>query len=256
MVFETIILAKEDGVAIVTLNRPEVMNAINTQMRDDLREVLDEIRRDRDVRVVVIKGSGEKAFCSGRDLKEYSEAVPDPIEDWANRTERGAGFGLNRLPQPVIAAVNGYALAGGMELALNCDLRIASDTATFGLFEIRRGFFPGGGATWRLAPLVGKGWAMELILGGDPITAQVAERIGLVNRIVPGEKLMEEAMMLARKMASKSSNALMLAKAAINQSVDAYEQTGSNIGIALRSLMEAGEDIREGSRAFMEKRER
>ena len=108
------------------------------------------------------------------------------------------------MPQPVIAAVKGYALAGGLELALNCDIRIASDDATFGLFEIRRGFFPEGGATWRLAPLVGKGWAMELILGGDPITAQVAERIGLVNRVVPNEKLIEEALALAGKMASKS----------------------------------------------------
>ena len=256
MAYETIVLKKENGIALVTLNRPEVMNAINTQMRDDLMEGLKEIRRDKDVRVVLITGAGDKAFCSGRDLKEYSGSVVNPIGNWADRTEKGAGFGLNRLPQPVIAAVNGYALAGGMELALNCDLRIASDTATFGLFEIRRGFFPGGGATWRLAPLVGKGWATELILGGDPITAQMAERIGLVNRVVPGETLMQEAVILARKMASKSYKALMLAKAAINQSMDAYEQTGSNIGIALRSLMEADEDIREGSRAFIEKRER
>jgi enoyl-CoA hydratase len=159
------------------------------------------------------------------------------------------------MPKPVIAAINGYAIAGGLELALACDIRIASDRATFGLYEIRRGFFPGGGATWRLAPLVGRGWAMELILGGESITAEVAERIGLVNRVVPHEKLMTAARELAQKIASRSPAAVMLAKAAINQSMALFEQAGFNISVALRALAETNEDRKEGTRAFLEKRE-
>ena len=170
------------------------------------------------------------------------------------RMEKTGNFGLQEMPKPVVAAINGYALAGGMELALACDIRIASDKATFGLFEIRRGFFPGGGATWRLAPLVGRGWAMELVLAGDTITASEAERIGLVNRVVPHEELMNAAHELAKKIASKSFEAVMLAKAAINQSMEAYERTGFNISVALRSLAETNKDIKEGTRAFLEKR--
>lgn len=255
MTDKTVVLAKEEGIATITLNRPEVLNAINSQLRQDLRAVVEEVKKDKEVRVLIITGAGDKAFCSGRDLKEYSQYTAAPIEDWDSRMEGGANFGLAEVRQPVIAAVNGYAVAGGMELALACDIRIASDKATFGLFEIRRGFFPGGGATWRLAPLVGKGWAMELVLGGDTITAQMAERIGLVNRVVPHEKLMDAARELAQKIAGKSPPAVMLAKAAINQSTEAYERTGFNICAALRALAETNEDAREGTRAFVEKRE-
>ena len=255
MAYETIILSKEEGIATITLNRPEALNAMNRQLGQDLRAAVEEVRDDKEVRVLIITGSGDKAFCAGRDLKEYSGYTATPIEDWESRTRQGANFGLLGLPQPVIAAVNGYALAGGMELALACDMRIASEKATFGLFEIRRGFFPGAGATWRLAPLVGKGWAMELVLGGDTITADVAERIGLVNRVVPHEKLMDAARELAQTIASKSPPAVMLAKAAINQSMEAYERVGFDIGIALRALAETNEDIKEGTKAFVEKRE-
>ena len=255
MTYETVILTKEEGFATITLNRPEALNALNSQLNQDLRAAVAQVKEDKEVRVLIITGAGDKAFSAGRVLKEYSEYTATPIEDWQRRIEQGGTFGLTGLPQPVIAAVNGYAIAGGMELALACDIRIASEKATFGLFEIRRGFFPGGGATWRLAPLVGKGWAMELILGGDTITAQVAERIGLVNRVVPHEKLMSATRELAQKIASKSPPAVRLAKAAINQSMGAYEQIGYNICIALRALAETNEDIREGTKAFVEKRE-
>lgn len=255
MGYQNIIYTKEEGIATITLNRPEALNAMNRQLNQELRAAIEEGRQDNEVRVLIITGAGDKAFCAGRDLKEYSGYTSTPIEDWAGRMERGGNFGLSLMPQPVIAAINGYAIAGGLELALACDIRIASDKATFGLFEIRRGFFPGGGATWRLAPLVGKGWAMELILGGDTITAEVAERIGLVNRVVPQERLMDSARELAQKFASKSRPAVALAKAAINQSMEAYERTGFNISMALRALAETNEDAREGTRAFVEKRE-
>jgi len=254
MTYQTVILVREKGIATITLNRPEALNAFNSQLGQDLRAATEEIKRDKGVRVVIITGAGDKAFCSGRDLKEYSEYGATPIEDWERRLGGGLPFGIIDVPQPVIAAVNGYAIAGGLELALACDVRIASERATFGLFEIRRGFFPGAGATWRLAPLVGKGWAMELVLSGDTITAQVAERIGLVNRVVPHEKLMDSAHELAGKIASRSAPAVMLAKAAINQAMAAYEQIGFNICVALRALAETNQDAREGARAFVEKR--
>jgi len=254
MAYKTIILSKEEGIATITLNRPRVLNAMNRQLNGDLRAALEEVRRDKEVRAVIITGAGDKAFCAGRDLKEYSESRPTPIDDWEHRSTGGAHFNILGLPQPVIAAINGYAIAGGLELALACDIRIASDKATFGLFEIRRGFFPGGGATWRLAPLVGKGWAMELVLAGEPITAQVAERIGLVNHVVPHGELMSTARALAQKLISRSPRAVMLAKAAINQSIESYERNGFNISVAFRSLVETNEDIKEAVEAFVEKK--
>ena len=255
MAYKTIILSKEGRIATITLNRPEVLNAMNSELNGELQAAVEEVKKDKEARVLIITGAGDKAFSAGRDLKEYSEYEATPIEDWERRTGQGVSSGLAEMTKPVIAAINGFAIAGGMELALACDIRIASERATFGLFEIRRGFFPGGGATWRLAPLVGKGWAMELLLGGDTITADVAERIGLVNRVVPHEQLMPAAIELAEKIASRSPAAVMLAKAAINQALGAYEQTGFNIAMALRALAETNEDAREGTRAFIEKRE-
>ena len=255
MPYKTILLTGEQGIATITLNRPEVHNAMNRQLNRELRAAIDEVKKNEKARVLIITGAGDRAFSAGRDLKEYSEYKATPIEDWAGRTQQDGGSGLAAMPKPVIAAINGYAIAGGLELALACDIRIASERATFGLFEIRRGFFPGGGATWRLTPLIGKGWAMELVLGGDSITAEVAERIGLVNRVVPHEKLMTAARELAEKIASRSPAAVMLAKAAINQSMAALEQSGFDISVALRALVETNEDIGEGTRAFLEKRE-
>jgi len=254
MTGKTVLVARENGIATITLNRPEVLNALNTRLNQELRTVMEELKSDRTVRVVIITGAGDRAFSAGRDLKEYSEYKSTPIEDWERRVQSGENSGVAGMPQPTIAAINGFAIAGGLELALACDIRISSEKATFGLFEIRRGFFPGGGATWRLAPLVGKGWAMEMLLGGDTITADVAERIGLVNRIVPHDQLMPAVRELARKIADKSPAAVRLAKAAINQAMAAYERTGFDITVALRSLAETNEDIREGTRAFVEKR--
>jgi enoyl-CoA hydratase len=255
MDYKTVILTRDGNIASITLNRPEVLNSMNTRLNQELRAAIDEVKNDKNIRVLIITGAGDKAFSAGRDLKEYSESKATPIEDWEKRIDQGGNFGLLGMPQPVIAAINGYAVGGGLELALACDIRIASEKATFGLFEIRRGFFPGGGATWRLAPLVGKGWAMELILSGEPITAQVAERIGLVNRTVPHDKLITTVRELAEKIASKSPRAVMLAKAAINQSMEAYERIGFDISMALRALAETNTDIKQSTQAFLEKRE-
>jgi len=257
MAYETIILTKEEGIATITLNRPQVHNAFNRQLRGELRAVSQEIGKDKEIRVAIVTGAGDKAFCSGRDLKEYSARRGSPIEEWQTRIEEDPGsFGIGRIPQPVIAAINGYAIAGGLEVALACDIRIASEKATFGLFEIRRGFFPGGGGIWRPPFLIGKGWTMELVLGGDTITAQVAERIGLVNRVVPHEELMNVTRELAQKIASRSPAGVMLAKAAINQVMEPLERMGANLSTALRCLAETNEDIMEGIKDFSEKRER
>jgi len=251
MAYETIILTKEEGIATITLNRPQVHNAFNRQLRGELRAASQEVSKDKEVRVVIVTGAGDKAFCSGRDLKEYSARRASPIEEWQTRIEEDPGsFGIGRIPQPVIAAINGYAIAGGLEVALACDIRIASEKATFGLFEIRRGFFPGGGGTWRPPLLIGKGWAMELVLGGDTITAQVAEHIGLVNHVVPHEELMNATQELAKKIASHSPLGVILAKAAINQAMEPLERMGANVGTALRCLAETNEDITEGIKDF------
>jgi enoyl-CoA hydratase len=254
MSYETITVTRENLVTTITLNRPEVHNAMNRPMNQEIRNALEKLKTDKDSRVLIITGAGDKAFSAGRDLKEYSESKTTPIDVWATQVGQGALTGVAAMPKPVIAAINGYAIGGGLELALGCDIRIASQKATFGLYEIRRGFFPGGGATWRLAPLVGKGWAMEMILGGESIDAPTAEKIGLVNRVVPHDQLMKSAQELAERIASRSPAAVLLAKQAINQAWSAYEATGSNIGIALRALAETNEERLEATRAFLEKR--
>jgi enoyl-CoA hydratase len=255
MDYKAIIYKKEAGVATVILNRPEVLNALNQRLNQEITAVVDEIAKDRDVRVMIITGAGDKSFCTGRDLKEYGNYKLTSIEDWIRRLNNGAFFNILHLPQPVIAAVNGYALAGGMELALACDIIIAAENASFGMMEIRRGFFPGAGATWRLLPLVGKGWAMEMILSGDIISAQDAKDIGLVNHVVPQGKALSTSIELAKKIAKHSWPAVMLGKAAIIQSTEAYERNGYNLSTALRSLAETNPHILEGKRAFIEKRE-
>jgi enoyl-CoA hydratase len=253
MPYRTVKLAKENSVATLTLNRPEVHNAMNNEMNQELKTALEEIKSDSTIRVLIVTGAGDKAFSAGRDLKEYSGSKTTPIEVWAGRIGARGIDSVAGMPVPAIAAINGYAIGGGLELALACDIRIASENATFALMEIRRGFFPGGGATWRLAPLVGKGWAMEMILSGEPIDARTAERIGLVNRVVPPGELMKTARALAEKIAGWSPAAVQLAKQAVNQAGAAQEASGFNIGVALRALAETNEDRIAATRAFVEK---
>lgn len=250
---ERVRLEAEDGLALVVVDRPRALNALNTAVLEELRDVLRQVAQRDDVRVVILTGAGERAFVAGADIKEMESM--DPLA-----TRRFAALGhevthlLETLEKPVIAAVNGYALGGGCELALACDLRIASENARLGLPEVTLGILPGFGGTQRLTRLLGRGRASELILTGEPVDATTAERIGLVNRVVPPETLLEEAKALGRKLRDRGPVALKLAKAAIHQSQEAHLAAGLAFEQETFSLAFSTEDQEEGMRAFVEKR--
>ena len=243
--YKNIIYQKEGLICKIILNRPEALNAINTQMVIELRAAFEQARIDVSTKVVILTGSG-RAFSTGRDLKEYQKYGANLLADWEMRQSGQLGFGFVRdFEKPTIAAINGFALAGGCELALACDIRIASKSAKFGLPEINFGSFPGAGATYLLPPLIGKNRALELIFTGDMIDANEAENIGLVNRVFPQDQLELMADKLAEKIASKSLPALKLAKAAVNHAEDNYTWAGMKISASLRALAEASVDRRK-----------
>jgi enoyl-CoA hydratase len=212
--FETLIYEKDEGIAWITLNRPEALNTFNTRMRDDLYEVLSAIRDDAEVRVGVFIGSGEKAFCAGADLKEFLTA-PSPVKARKVRFERDVWGLFLSIPQPLIAAVHGYVLGSGIEMALCCDIRIAAEDARFGLPEVGLGIIPAAGGTQTLPRTVGRGKALEMLLTSRWIDAQEACQIQLVNRVVPREQLLETAMAMAEKIASYDPLAVRYAKQAL-----------------------------------------
>jgi len=252
--YKNIIYQQEGPVARVILNRPEFRNAINTETAAELREVFGKVRLDNSVKVVILTGSGI-AFSAGRDLKEFSRYTATAVEDWELRESGRLGYSfLDDFEKPTIAAVNGYALAGGCELAAGCDIRIAAESARFGLPEINFGGFPGVGATYLLPRLIGKSQALELIFTGDMIDAREALRIGLVNRVVPDDKLEAAAGELANRIAGKSLPALKLAKEAVNQSDAKDVKSGMKITAALRALAETTQYRRKGLKAVVEKR--
>lgn len=251
--YEHVLLTKDAAIATITLNRPEAMNAMSSKLQRELRSAVLEADADPSVNVLVITGNG-RAFCAGRDLKEYNNYTLTPIEDWQRRADSGAFSYIKNLHKPVIAAVNGHALAGGCELALSCDIRIAGESATFGVPEIDRGVWPGAGATYLLPRLMGLGQALELMLSGKRIDAREAERIGMVNRTVADDKLMEEVHALASEIASKSPLAIKLLKAAVYIGLNADERTTIIATAALRALNDTTTDRVEGVRAFVEKR--
>ncbi|HYC44679.1 MAG TPA: enoyl-CoA hydratase-related protein [Burkholderiales bacterium] len=216
-----------EGVALVTLNRPEVMNAINLELRTRIIEAARELDANADVTAVVFTGAGEKAFCAGADLKERGRKTEQQLYD-ERRFVRGRSISaIAGMAKPTIAAINGYALGGGLELALQCDIRIASENARFGLPEVTLGFLPGGGATQRLPRVVGIQRAKELILTGRRFDAREAEAIGLVLRVVPRDKLVAEAMTIARAIAANPRIAVIQAKLALNAS----QETGLAAGL-------------------------
>ncbi|MDH3878471.1 MAG: enoyl-CoA hydratase/isomerase family protein, partial [Desulfobacterales bacterium] len=200
--FETLIYEKEGTLALVTLNRPRVLNAFNIQMRDDLFEVLTAIRDDDEVRVALLKGAGEKAFCVGADLSEFLTA-PSPVAARQIRFDRDVWGLLLNIPQPLIAVLHGYVLGSGIEMALCCDLRIASDDAQFGLPEVELGIIPAAGGTQTLPRAVGRACALEMLLTGRRINAQEALQRKLVNRVVPADRLLETARGMAEKIAAR-----------------------------------------------------
>ena len=248
MAYQNIIFEKEDNIAVITFNRPDAMNALNNQTRVEFREAIAAVAADDQVKVLILTGSG-KAFVAGSDIKEFNQTTP-----YAAHNISRLGEMVEKLEKPVIAAVNGFCLGGGNEIAMGCDIIIASDKAKFGQTEVNIGIIPGGGATQRLPRLIGVCRAKELIYTGDIISAEDAYRLGLVNRVVPAEQLMATAKELARRIATKSAAALKLAKTAITRGMQTNLESGLKYEYELYSLALSLEDKAEGVSAFLDKR--
>jgi len=217
--FETIIYEKKEGIGYVTLNRPKSLNVYNIQMRDDMYAVLGAIKDDSDIQVVIFNGAGEKAFCAGADLSEFLTA-PSPVIARRVRWERDVWGRFLNLPQPLIAAVHGFVLGSGIEMALCCDIRIASNDTKFGVPETTLGIIPAAGGTQTLPRVVGRAKALESLLTGDLIVAEDALRMGLINRMVPREQLLPCAEEMAKSIKARSPQAVKLAKQAIHRGLD------------------------------------
>ncbi len=234
--FETIIYEKRDAVAYITLNRPKVLNVYNIKMRDELYQILGAIKDDPDVRVAILKGAGDKAFCAGADLTEFLTA-PSPIIARQVRWERDVWGLFLSLPQPVIVALHGYVLGDGIEMALCCDLRIASQDAQFGTPEVGLGIIPAAGATQTLPRTVGWGKALEMLLTSRRINAEEAYKAGLVNRVVPRERLLPTVEEIARKIASYNQMAVRSTKQAIVRGLDLPLKEGLELEKRLASSL-------------------
>jgi enoyl-CoA hydratase len=253
MEFEYIIYEKNEGVATITLNRPEALNAFSKDVVEEILRALEDVKTDEAVRVVVLTGAGEKAFSAGADIKAMVGMTALRAREMSFMGERLC-VGLENLEKPVVAAINGYALGGGLEVAMSCDLRIASENAKMGQTEINIGLIPGWGGTQRLTRLVGMTKAKELVFTGRIIDAKTAEQIGIVNMVVPADKFREAVGQFAKDLASKAPVALKVAKALINK--------GSDIGLESALALEregfgvvgSSEDLKEGVSAFTEKR--
>jgi enoyl-CoA hydratase len=246
-------LEKEPPLAYITINRPEVMNALSNALTEELGQAFDEVEKDEEIRVLIITGAGQKAFMAGADIKEVQER-DFVLGRKQTRRRQEVLNKLAEMPIPVIAAINGFALGAGLEMAIACTLRIASTNAKMGSPEVNLGIIPGDGATQRLPRLVGFGRAMELVLTGGMIDAEEAYRIGLVNKVVPQENLMDEVKKLANLLASKPPLALQYAKEAVNRSMEVGLYEGMAHESYLHALACASEDKKEGVAAFLEKR--
>ena len=253
MTFNTLLYEKTEAIGVITFNRPESLNAINSELMSELEQVLDEIAGDNEVRAVIVRGS-EKVFMAGADVKELvAIATPSGARDFGEKARKLCKR-LEDLKQPVIALVGGPAFGGGCEIALACDIRIAAENASFALPEIKLGVLPGAGGTQRLPRLVGVGRAKEMLFSGDPIDAQEAYRIGLVNKVVSVESMMDEAREMAKRFIERPGYALMTIKELVNE--------GMSMGLISALALEARnfeilfstEDLKEGMTAFVEKR--
>ncbi|MDG6902298.1 MAG: enoyl-CoA hydratase/isomerase family protein [Nitrososphaerota archaeon] len=251
MVYETIQVSKEGMIGVITLNRPQALNALNAKMVGELIAALDGFENDGAVRCVVIAGS-EKAFSAGADIKEMADMTA------VQMTMTGHFFPLwdkvGRFPKPIVGALSGFVLGGGLELAMSLDVLVASDTTQLGQPEIDIGVMPGGGGTQRLTRAVGKSKAMEMILTGKRIGAEEAKTLGLVSRVVPKEAYLDEAKKVANEVASRSPVAVRLAKMAVNKAFEMGLGDGLDFERELFYLLFASEDAKEGMNAFMEKR--
>jgi enoyl-CoA hydratase len=253
MDFDNLLLERDGAVAVITVNRPQVLNALNFSTIDDLRRAALALKHDAGVRAIVITGAGEKSFAAGADINELAVQSPAQGKELAQRGQHVFDL-LENLGKPVIAAINGYALGGGCELALACTLRVAADTARIGQPEINLGIIPGYGGTQRLARLVGKGVALELLLTGKQITAAEALQIGLVNRVVPVAGLLSDAKGLAAELAGKAPIAVQYIIEAVNRGLEVSFDKGQFLEATLFGLVASTDDMREGTKAFLEKR--
>jgi enoyl-CoA hydratase len=248
-----LLLARDGAVATITINRPKVLNALDSRTLDELLTVVRELSRDDAVRVVILTGAGERSFVAGADIKELAAQTPATGREHALRGQRVFGA-IENMGKPTIAAINGFALGGGCELAMACTLRIAADTARLGQPEIALGLIPGYAGTQRLPRLVGKSKAMEMILTGEQISADEALRIGLVGRVVPAAALMSEANALARRLASSAPIAARYAIDAVNNGLEMPFAEACRYEATLFGLVTSTDDMREGTAAFVEKR--
>jgi enoyl-CoA hydratase len=253
MSFDNLLLERDGAVAILTVNRPKVLNALNTQTLDELRRAILEIKRDDGVRAVVLTGAGEKSFIAGADINELATQTPTSGREHAITGQHILDL-IEHLGKPVIAAINGFALGGGCELAMACSIRLAAETARLGQPEINLGLIPGYAGTQRLSRIVGRGRALELLLTGDQVTAQEAYRLGLVNRVVPAAELMTEAKKLAATLAAKAPIAVRYILEAVHKGVEMPFAQAQVFEATLFGLVASTEDMREGTKAFLEKR--
>lgn len=253
MAYENLLYEKRDGIGFITFNRPKVLNALNRKTMEELNQILIGVREDEDVRVLILTGSGEKSFVAGADIGEL--AVQTPVSG-----RETALFGqsvlhrLETLGKPSIAAINGFALGGGCEVALACSMRLASKTAKLGQPEVKLGILPGYGGSQRLSRLCGKGVAHELCLTGEMISADEALRIGLVNHIHEPAELLPAAVALAKKIVANAPLAVKFAMEAIERGVEMPQEEGQFLEATLFGVCASTEDMREGTRAFLEKR--
>ncbi len=252
MAFKNIILEIKENVGMIKMNRPDALNALNSATLEELREAFSQLKDSDDVKVIVITGEG-KAFVAGADIAEMKDMTADQSREFS-RAGQKVFSKVAKIKKPVIAAVNGFALGGGCELAMACDIRIASDKAKLGQPEVNLGVIPGFAGTQRLSRLVGTAKAKEMIFTGDMVDAQTALSIGLVNQVIPAEQLMDACMEMAKKIASKGPLAVKLAKRAINEGIEEKLDKGSEHETAGFAECFASGEAKEGMSAFLEKR--
>jgi len=249
--YQSILVERQENISIVTLNRPKELNALNFHLVSELAQALEELDRDDSILCIVLTGAGDRAFAAGADIKEMSDK--SPIDMMMGGFD--AWIRIRHIHKPLIAAVGGYALGGGCELAMHCDMIVASENAHFGQPEIKIGVIPGAGGTQRLARTFGKFRTMEMVLTGEPFTAQEMAAHGLVNRVVPKGEHLNEAIKLAKVVAQRSPLAVRLAKEAVLAAFETSLEEGLELERKNFFLLFATEDMREGMRAFLEKRQ-
>ena len=253
MNFENILFEKKDAIVYVTINRPKVLNALNTATMGELRTVFTQVKDDREVRVVILTGAGEKSFVAGADISELQKNNPVEAKEYTHRGQAVLDV-IENLGKPVIACINGFALGGGCEIAMACTMRLASENAKLGQPEVKLGIIPGYGGTQRLPRLLGKGLAMQLLLTGEMITAQEAYRIGLVNEVVPSAQLIARGEAIARSIIKNAPIAVQYCLEAVNHGMEMTLKEGLFLEATLFSVSCATEDKKEGTTAFLEKR--